>query len=101
MYQRKVKNKPNQASDLDQALVRLEDESAEFYCLQSFLCSAFTAVMSSNHAMRVEVIQGARQCSEMLEERAWKLRQSISDFGRFVSHGRGTFRKKLLFWNLW
>ncbi len=67
---------------LSEKLLQLNDEVAEFQCLNAFLCCAFTAVISSAEQLPEDVVQGAKFCAEMLSDRAWKLKQDIQTIHR-------------------
>ncbi|MDH2916064.1 MAG: hypothetical protein PXX77_04220 [Gallionella sp.] len=60
-----------------QEVVQLADSFAEFHKVNSFMCDAFTSVMSSNDPVKEDVLQGARYCAEYLQSRSGELMMEI------------------------
>jgi hypothetical protein len=72
---RKTTLKPN--LPLLHELLLLTDDLAEYSCVSAFLCSAMTAVMSSEEPVPPEVIEGAKWHAEMLQSRTRELKQNL------------------------
>lgn len=54
--------------------IQLVDDFAEYRCINAFLSSSYTAIMSSHEPIRAEVIQGAKRCAELVQDREFRLK---------------------------
>jgi hypothetical protein len=68
---------PDTQLPLAQQMIKMADDLAEFNCVNAFLCSALSAVMSSHEPLGEEVIQGAKHCSAFILARAQELKHSM------------------------
>lgn len=65
--------------------IELVDEYAELHSLTSFLCSAMTSVMSPDVPVREEMILGAKNCVEMLQQRLQDFKEGLDKLSKRVA----------------
>lgn len=63
---------------MEQALVTLADELAEFVSTNAFMVSAMANLITSGGEANREVISGARYCSEITQDRALNIKQIVN-----------------------
>jgi hypothetical protein len=70
----------NNVDDLpmEQALVTLTDELAEFVSVNAFIVSSMASLITSGEEANHEVVNGARYCSDITQERALKIRKLMN-----------------------
>jgi hypothetical protein len=70
----------NNVDDLpmEQALVTLTDELAEFISINAFMVSSMALLITSGEKANHEVINGARYCSDITQERALKIKKIMN-----------------------
>ena len=70
----------NNVDDLpmEQALVTLADELAEFISINAFMVSSMALLIISGEEANHEVINGARYCSDITQERALKIKKVMN-----------------------
>jgi hypothetical protein len=70
----------NNVDDLpmEQALVELADELAEFVSINAFMVSSMALLITSGEEANHEVINGARYCADITQERALKIKKIMN-----------------------
>jgi hypothetical protein len=70
----------NNVDDLpmEQVLIVLTDELAEFISINAFMVSSMALLISSGEEANHEVINGARYCSDITQERALKIKKIMN-----------------------
>jgi hypothetical protein len=63
---------------MEQGLVTLADEMAEFTSINAFIVSSMANLISSGEEANHDVINGARYCSDITQERALKIRKNMN-----------------------
>ncbi len=79
MKRRRTGKQDDVGPSVGDALLQLNDDFAEYHSMSAFLCTAFTSVMSTHHPLEEAVIQGARQCAELLQARGDQLKSDLGN----------------------
>lgn len=64
---------------LENELIQLIDDFAEFSDISAFLCNAYATTLADHERLNQEIISGARICSVWLQSRTSKLKADIQD----------------------
>ncbi len=62
---------------LAEQLTQFSDWFAEFVCINTFLCNAFTNALINREDMNDEAVRGAQYCSESLKTRSLALKAAF------------------------
>jgi hypothetical protein len=63
---------------MEQALIVLADELGEFVSINAFLVNSMASLISSEHGVNFEVIEGARYFSDDSQARALKIKETLN-----------------------
>jgi len=63
---------------LEQALIDLIDEFAEFVSVNAFLVNSMASLISADEVGKREVAEGARYCSDASQARALEIKASLN-----------------------
>lgn len=79
------------ALSLEEELLLLSDNLAEFSDMSAFLCNAFAISLNEHEWLNKKIISGARICSNLLYSRTCELQQGIRQVNAHyleVLHGK-------------
>ena len=76
------KTAPQGKHTLQWDVIELVDEYAELHSIASFLCGAMVSVMSPNMPVREDMIQGAKCCVDMLQERLQGFKEGMGKLSK-------------------
>jgi len=63
---------------LEQALIALIDELAEFVSVNAFMVNSMASLISADEVSSREVVEGARYCSDASQARALEIKASLN-----------------------
>lgn len=62
---------------LEEELIKLNDDFAEFSDVSAFLCRAYATTLADHERLNQDIISGARICSSWLQEKACTLKTDL------------------------
>ena len=65
------------AQPLEEELLKLIDDFAEFSDVSAFLCRAYATTLADHERLNQDIIAGARICSSWLQDKAYTLKTDL------------------------
>jgi len=84
----------DQPAALENELIQLIDDFAEFSDINAFMCHAFATSLSDPKWLNPEIITGARLCSIWLQSRTNKLKNDIRQIHAGINNSKNAAAAK-------
>jgi hypothetical protein len=68
---------PDDELSIEKQITQLADHFTDYHCINAFLNDSFTSIMSSQVPIKPDVIEGAKQCAEAMQQRGREFKEVL------------------------